>query len=361
MEQYEQIMSIEAVIPFVFGYTLHGVFAGIQIGFASVLLLSCGINLFSDKDIAWLRFVGITTNISLPSRRSIALFQLTASSLLLLPLFFETPFLLTVAIFIAIATFYFIYPRLPRHSSNPLSYFICYAAVLLSLLAAGMTGYEERSPLLSMVDIAQDITTFRPQEQAWQNKHDVDAPKVGDSAPNFSLPSSNGSSSYSLDEIRSDKLTVLFLGANSCPVFSAGMEDMNRLYSKYNEQVNFLGVYVSEPHAVDEWPLARTHMLKFITSSSAHPVAIDLKQQATFADRHWAASRFKNTLLNKNIPLLVDRMDNAINNTWVGRPARLYLISQSGEILYNPGKGPYSFNPSHLEPIIDQYLSKQHL
>ncbi|OUR94896.1 hypothetical protein A9Q81_14095 [Gammaproteobacteria bacterium 42_54_T18] len=359
MEQYEQIMSIESVLPFVLAYSTHGILAGIQLGLGLAMFFSSVINLLHKDGASWLSHLGFTNNLSNEHKRHFGTLQLIIASLLCLPLIVDVPFLVSLLTFISVAIVYIIYHRQTLSRSQTSGTLSRYAVVVFAIVATTFATYEHSSPLQAMRYIAQDVMTYRPLEQNWQNEFDINAPKAGQQAVEFSLLQSDGKTTSHLSDFLGEKPVVLFLGANSCPVFSAGLADINRLHEKYKSSVNFVGVYVSEPHATDEWPLARTQLVETSKTFFNHPVAIDIAQHTNFPDRLWAADRLKNNLLNHAIPLLVDSMDNAVNNRWVGRPARLYFIGADGRIIYNPGKGPYSFNPLHLEPILDKYLANQ--
>ncbi|MCP4005118.1 MAG: hypothetical protein GY725_13065 [bacterium] len=41
---------------------------------------------------------------------------------------------------------------------------------------------------------------------------------------------------------------------------------------------------------------------------------------------------------------------------YTSRPTRIYFIDRAGKVIYNPGIGPFGFNPDHLEPVIQEYL-----
>jgi len=359
MEQYEQIMSIDSVLPFVLAYSAHGALAGIQLGLGLTMLFSSVINLLQKDGVAWLSHLGFTNNLPNEHKRNFGILQLVLAALLCLPLATDLPFFVSVLTFISVAAVYTTYHRQTVSRSQTTGALSRYAVVVFAIVATTFSAYEHSSPLQAMRYIAKDVMTYRPLEQNWQNEFDINAPKAGQQAVEFSLLQSDGKTTSKLSEFLGEKPVVLFLGANSCPVFSAGLADINLLHEKYKDSINFVGVYVSEPHAIDEWPLART---KFVETSKIffnHPVATDIAQHTNFSERLWAANRLKNNLLNQGIPLLVDGMDDAVNNRWVGRPARLYFIGADGRIIYNPGKGPYSFNPLYLEPILDNYLANQ--
>lgn len=357
MNQYEQIMSVESVLPFIIGYSIHGIFAGIHAGIALVLLTSSLLNIFSRRtDIFGLRYIGFSNNISGHRRKLFGISQLAVATLLALPLFIDIPFWTAQLSFSCLAFTIIIYQRLPKLSADNSGKISRYGILFFSLLALVFVQYEKTTPLGAIKIIANDVMHYRPLEQAWQDKFDIQAPKIGQQATEFTLLNSNGKTTSKLSDFIGKKPVVLFIGANSCPVFSAGMNEINSLYKNYSDKVNFVGVYVSEPHATDEWPLARTRLLEASKDYVSHPVAIDIKQPTEYQHREWAANRLKENLLHKDIPLLVDGMDNAVNNKWVGRPARIYVIGTNGKIIYNPGKGPYSFNPSYLEPVLNAYL-----
>ncbi len=361
MSEYQQIMDIDSVMPFVVGFATQGLLSAFQLWLALAFIGSGLINLLRQRDIQWLRYLGATTNINSGLKMKLAVVQLLLGGALLLPLFYSLSYFVLLAAFVGVMVFIFYFESLSFKDGTNTGRVTRMGFVVFALLGAVYTGYDQHDPISNMKTFAVDVNEWRPKEQAWQDEYDVDAPKVGDMAPQFTLLNSEGTSKKSLTDFLGSKPVVLFLGANSCPVFSHGMQDINSLHEKYKDRVNFVGVYVSEPHATDEWPLATNDFMKMVRSTSEHPVAIDIKQHEVFEQRRWAAMRLKNNLLSPDIPLLVDGMDNNVNNTWVGRPARLYLLSADGTVLYNPGKGPYSFNPSLLEPILKEYLDSESL
>ena len=42
----------------------------------------------------------------------------------------------------------------------------------------------------------------------------------------------------------------------------------------------------------------------------------------------------------------------------LGTGTRIYFIDREGRVIYNPGIGPFGFNPDHLQPVIEAYLSR---
>lgn len=359
MEQYEQIMSIDSVLPFVLAYSAHGTLAGIQLGLGLAIFFSSIINLLQKDGATWLSYLGFTNNLPNEHKRQFGILQLILAAFLCLPSVIDMSFPVSLITFIITAVVYLTYHRQTTLRSQTTGTLSRYAVITFAIVATAFITYEHSSPLQAMRHIAQDVIKYRPLEQNWQNEFDIYAPKAGQQAVEFSLLQSDGKTTSQLSDFLGEKPVVLFLGANSCPVFSAGLADINRLHEKYKESINFVGVYVSEPHAIDEWPLARTQLVETSKTLFNHPVATDITQHTRFSERLWAAERLKQNLLNQNIPLLVDGMDDTVNNRWVGRPARLYFISADGRIVYNPGKGPYSFNPQYLEPILNEYLSNQ--
>lgn len=356
MNEYEPIMSITSVWPFVVAYSFMGILAGTQLGLGLMFVFSglCGILKLTPS--RFINYVGGMVVASGEVRWFFSSLLLVFGCLLVSPFVLPLPY--NAGIFallgvLCLTLCYTLFPELGKGQKGKLSRILI---VLFSLVALGITLYDGQTPLKSMQQIFADINEYRPKEQEWQDRYDVNAPKVGDIAPDFSLLTVTDKNEFSLSDFIGEKPTVLFLGANTCPVFSAGMEDINRLYQKYQGRVNFVGVYVSEPHAINEWPLTRTNTLQFWEKWIDHPVAVDLEQATSYSQRHFAARRMSENLVDADIPILVDGMDNKVNNVWVGRPARLYLISKGGKVIYNPGKGPYSFNPKYLEPVLDNLL-----
>ena len=132
---------------------------------------------------------------------------------------------------------------------------------------------------------------------------------------------------------------------------------LKALYEKYREAVEFIVVYVREAHPTDKWWLGRSRTQRAIHALSGDLARIDIEDPVTLEERRKVAASCQATLLDGVVPLYVDAMDDAVNDLYTGKPTRIYFIGRDGRVVYNPGIGPFAFNPDHLEPVIEEYLS----
>ncbi len=99
-------------------------------------------------------------------------------------------------------------------------------------------------------------------------------------------------------------------------------------------------VYIREAHPVDEWQLP---------SNVAE--GVEYAQTRSLAERQSLATACA-TGLKLDIPILIDTMDNAAALAYGAWPERLYVLSESGTVVYKGGKGPYGFAPDELEAFL---------
>ncbi len=130
---------------------------------------------------------------------------------------------------------------------------------------------------------------------------------------------------------------------------------LKELFKKYNHAFQFIFIYNQEPHPTDEWWLGQSRTMRFFHKKFNSLAAVDIKQPKTMQERRTVAIRCKKQLLG-DIPLYVDTMDDRVKTLYTSRPTRIYLVGKDGKVVYNPGIGPYSFNPDYLEPEIKKYL-----
>ena len=60
--------------------------------------------------------------------------------------------------------------------------------------------------------------------------------------------------------------------------------------------------------------------------------------------------------LELDMPMVVDRMDNAVASAYGGWPDRLYLLAADRTIRYQSGEGPFGFSPDELGRAIEDEL-----
>jgi hypothetical protein len=97
--------------------------------------------------------------------------------------------------------------------------------------------------------------------------------------------------------------------------------EMHRFQQLYSNEVQCLAIYISEAHAVDEWPIG----------SKVAP----FEQPKTLEERLALANRFK-TDFNFEIPTLVDSMDKSkcfedIYGAW---PEQFFAIDRKGLLVF---------------------------
>jgi Iodothyronine deiodinase len=105
-----------------------------------------------------------------------------------------------------------------------------------------------------------------------------------------------------------------------------------------------LAVYIREAHPEDGWVIPENRRSRL----SVHEPRTD--------DERARVAETCAVNLELGIPMVVDRMDNAVASAYGGWPDRLYLLAADRTILYRGGEGPFGFKPEELEQAIDREL-----
>ena len=131
---------------------------------------------------------------------------------------------------------------------------------------------------------------------------------------------------------------------------------LKEVYERYHADVEFMVVYVKEAHASDRWWLGRSRTQKLAHALNGDLNRLDVAEPVTLKQRRRVAASCQANLFDGVVPLYVDGMDNGVAELYTARPTRIYLIDREGRVIYNPGIGPFGFNPEHLGAAIDEYL-----
>ena len=133
---------------------------------------------------------------------------------------------------------------------------------------------------------------------------------------------------------------------------------LKELYEQYSDRVEFIVVYVKEAHASDRWWLGRSRSQRLVNRLTSQRARTDIKEPVTLEQRRKVAASCQANLFEGVVPLYVDEMDNHVARLYTSRPTRIYFIDRDGRVIYNPGIGPFGFNPDHLAPVIERYLNE---
>ena len=133
---------------------------------------------------------------------------------------------------------------------------------------------------------------------------------------------------------------------------------LKELYAKYKEQVEFMVVYVKEAHPTDKWWLGQSRTQTVLHEFSGNPARLDIAEPVTLEQRRKVAASCQANLFDGVVPLYVDTMDDKVSARYAAKPTRIYFIGEDGKVLYNPGIGPFGFNPDHLDAVVGKYLTR---
>ena len=108
--------------------------------------------------------------------------------------------------------------------------------------------------------------------------------------------------------------------------------------------MQFYVVYITEAHAVD--------------GRSPIPLGVGPRRGTSETSRNVSESPEVCTakMEIKEIPTLIDGMNNTVGAAYQGHPDRLYLVGTDGNIAYKGGPGPFGFLPDELEESIQAEL-----
>ncbi|MBY0230975.1 MAG: deiodinase family protein, partial [Gemmataceae bacterium] len=124
---------------------------------------------------------------------------------------------------------------------------------------------------------------------------------------------------------------------------------LEQLHQAHKEKAAFLGVYIREAHASDGWwPIIDKK------------AGVDVKQPRS-TDERCAVAATCSTALKMTMPLLVDKIDDAVGLAYSGMPDRLYVIGKDGRVAYKGGRGPFGFRPAEMEQVLLLLELEEHL
>ncbi len=95
-------------------------------------------------------------------------------------------------------------------------------------------------------------------------------------------------------------------------------------------------MYVREAHPTDEW-----QMKSNVKDDVCYAQPKNLQQRLAIANDF--VKRFQYP-----VPFGVDDMNNAANDAYAAWPERLYVIDESGRIVYRGGMGPFDYKPKEV-------------
>ena len=127
------------------------------------------------------------------------------------------------------------------------------------------------------------------------------------------------------------------------------MGDIVQIYNDYKDHADFLTVYVREAHPTDEW-----QMKSNVKDDVCYAQPKTLEQRVAIAKDF--TPRFKFPL-----PFGVDDMSNAADNVYAAWPERLYVIDETGHVVYRGGMGPFNYKPVEVrEWLAAKYGAVKH-
>src|SRR5687767_11874406 len=117
---------------------------------------------------------------------------------------------------------------------------------------------------------------------------------------------------------------------------------IQQMYAKYGGRANFQTIYIKEAHPVDEW-----QMKDNVSEDVCYMQPKTLDQRLAIANDFVKRFDYK-------IPLLVDPIENPATATYSAWPERLYIVDESGTIVYKGKPGPFGYHPEEVEEWLAQ-------
>ncbi|MEK7467160.1 MAG: deiodinase-like protein [Planctomycetota bacterium] len=119
--------------------------------------------------------------------------------------------------------------------------------------------------------------------------------------------------------------------------------ELEQIYQRWKNEVNFVVVYLREAHP---WPRKTKKKGKTI-----------LPEPRTIEEREKHGD-FCTTDLGLTIPMVLDGMDNKVGAKYSGWPDRIFVLDAKGVIVWKAGRGPFGFVPWKAARAFRKLLGK---
>ncbi len=210
---YETVVDTWELLPLAFAMGIHALIIALQIGLATFLVISGALALRpSIVPPAWQRSLGLSVE-GAQSSRGAALLRIGLGVLLLLPLLVGAPTLVSLLAGLGAFAVLLIGERAIPAESRRRGRLARGAALLAAAVVALFIVWEGEDGLALGIALSTNMQEWRVRELEWQHENDVEAPKVGDLAPDFELHDPNGETAVRLSDYRDQRPVVLVFGS----------------------------------------------------------------------------------------------------------------------------------------------------
>jgi hypothetical protein len=122
---------------------------------------------------------------------------------------------------------------------------------------------------------------------------------------------------------------------------------LNKWYDEHKDKANFVVVYVREAHPDDGWQVQQNKRDGVIVN-----------EPTTYEQRKEVARKCE-VGLSLKIPIIVDKMDDAVEKSYAGWPDRIYVIGLDGNVHFQGAKGPAGFKPEEARRALLEVLTSR--
>ncbi len=210
---YETVVDPSTIVWTMTAVVIHVVTIAIQLGVATFLIGTGLLNLFApDEDSTLLRRLG-AIRIVPEATQKVGGLRLGLGIFLFAPLAFGAPFVLSLLALVATLGLLVFLERGLAEDEKRTGRITRRLAIACSGVLLLFTVWEGEDALALGVDVIVTANGWRAQELEWQLANDLEAPKVGERAPDFALQDPAGVERVRLSQFYGKRPVALIFGS----------------------------------------------------------------------------------------------------------------------------------------------------
>ena len=210
---YESVVDPTTIVWTAVAGLIHVGIIASQLGLGVFLIATGSHNLFTPTlDSKWLRRLGVVPIVR-EATQKIGGLRITLGIGLLLPLIAGAHFVVSLLSCVGALLMLVFLERGIDAESKVIGRFTRRTAIALPVLLSLFMLWEGEDGLEQGVEILTTARSWQVHEKDWQLSNDVEAPKVGELAPDFELQDPTGESVVRLADFRGNRPVALIFGS----------------------------------------------------------------------------------------------------------------------------------------------------